>query len=289
MIPERIALWPGVAPGSEGLTLAERIDESSPEPDAFHDRSVCGVTVPSLEVFRPQIANRASILLAPGGAYSRVVFDKEGSEIARWLTTLGFTVFVLKYRLPGEGHAQQSDVPLQDAQRAIRLIRAQADDWTLDADRIGVMGFSAGGHLAASLVTRHQQNVYVQVDGADVLSARPDFAILIYPVINMRAPLVHAGSRLALLGDAPSAEQLGTYSCDEQVRTDAPPHFISVGADDAVVPVANSLSYYQALLAAGVSAELHVFEHGEHGHAIRFAQGPVGAWTRLLASWLATR
>lgn len=289
MNPELIRLWPGAAPGSEQLVLSERIDERSTDLGAFNDRSVAGISVPELRVFWPQAANGASIVLAPGGGYGRVVVDKEGSEIAAWLNTLGFTVFVLKYRLPGEGHAQQADVPLQDAQRAIRLVRAQAEDWKLDADRIGVMGFSAGGHVMASLATRHAQSVYAQVDGADVLSARPDFAILLYPVITMREPFAHAASRLALLGDAPGEAQLSTYSCDEQITVDAPPHFLSLAADDASVPAAHSLRYYQALIAAGVSAELHVFEHGGHGHAIRLAQGPVSAWTRLLANWLATR
>lgn len=289
MMPAFIRLWPGQAPGSENLELVERCEERRADPAQFQDRAVAAVTEPSLQVFPPSHANGASILIAPGGGYGRIVIDKEGSEIARWLNTLGYTVFVLKYRLPGEGHGQAADVPLQDAQRALRLVRAQAEDWQLDPQRIGVMGFSAGGHVMASLVTRHACSVYAQVDGADVLSARPDFAILLYPVISMRAPHAHAASRLALLGDEPAEAQLAICSCDEQITADAPPHFISLAADDASVPASNSLAYYSALLAAGVAAELHVFEHGGHGHAIRLAEGPVSAWTSLLAAWLAQR
>ncbi|WP_018606371.1 alpha/beta hydrolase [Uliginosibacterium gangwonense] len=288
-LPERIRLWPADAPGSEGLELFECIEERSPDPDNYGDRAISSVQIPELSVWRAKRPNGVSIILAPGGGYRRIVVDKEGSDIARWLNDLGITVFVLKYRLPGEGHAQKSDVPLQDVQRALRLVRSHAATWGLDPARMGVMGCSAGGHVMASLATRHAAQVYAAVDHVDQQSARPDFVILLYPVITMRLPFAHQGSRLALLGDDPDEGALALYSCEAQVSAGMPPHFISLANDDASVPAENSISYYHALRRHKLSVQLHVFEQGGHGHAIRHATGPVTAWTALLEAWLTTR
>jgi len=286
---ESLRLWPAEAPGSEGLTLVECVEERSADPDNQSDRAVSSVLVPELEAWPAQQPNGVGIILAPGGGYRRIVVDKEGGDIARWLNGLGITVFVLKYRLPGEGHAQRSDVPLQDAQRALRLVRSRATTWGLDPARIGVMGCSAGGHVMASLATRHAAQVYAPVDQADGYSARPDFVILLYPVITMQLPFAHQGSRLALLGEAPSEADSALYSCEAQVHTGMPPHFISLANDDASVPAENSISYYHALRRHSVSVQLHVFEQGGHGHAIRHATGPVVAWTALLEAWLSVQ
>lgn len=283
---ESLRLWPADAPGSEGLELVESVEERSPDLDNQGDRAVSSVQVPELEVWPAQHPNGVGVILAPGGGYRRIVVDKEGGDIARWLNGLGVTVFVLKYRLPAEGHAQRGDAPLQDAQRALRLVRSRAATWGLDPARIGVMGCSAGGHVMASLATRHTAQVYAPVDQADQCPARPDFVILLYPVITMQLPFAHQGSRLALLGDDPSDADLTLYSCEAQVSAGMPPHFISLANDDASVPAENSISYYHALRRHGVSVQLHVFEQGGHGHAIRHATGPLTAWTALLEAWL---
>lgn len=288
---QRIELWPDVPPGSAGVMLEERIEERSPDPARFRDRAVTAIGRPSLTVYRPAHPNGTSIVLAPGGGYIRVVMDKEGIEIAEWLNTLGVTVFILYYRLPGEGHAEPSKVPLQDAQRALRLLRANAASWGLAPDRVGMMGCSAGGHVAASLATLFDREVYMPVDPADAVSARPDFVSLLYPVITMDPLHAHKGSRQKLMAYADDACRdvalEAEWSCEKQVGPDTPPCFLTHAADDASVPVENVLDFHRALLARRISAALHIFESGGHGHGIRLAQGrPVEAWTLLFERWL---
>ncbi|HKO90937.1 MAG TPA: alpha/beta hydrolase, partial [Polyangiaceae bacterium] len=217
-----VVLWPGVAPGSEGLRLQESITERSTEP-GVHDRFVAGVLRPRLLVFRAKKPNGTGVIIAPGGAYVRTVLDKEGYETARWLSERGVSAFVLVYRLPGEGHSQRADVPLRDAQRAVRVLRGRAREFGLDAQRIGFVGFSAGGHVAASVATRFDAKVYAPVDALDAGSARPDFSILLYPVISMQVGVGHAGSRQALLGDTPSPAAVSSYSLENAVTPATPP------------------------------------------------------------------
>lgn len=288
---QRIELWPDLPPGSSGVVLEERVEERSPNPSQFRDRAVTCIGSPSLSVYRPTQPNGTSVLLAPGGGYVRVVMDKEGVEISEWLNTLGVTVFILYYRLPGEGHAECSTVPLQDAQRALRLVRANAATWGLAPDRVGMMGCSAGGHVAASLATLFDREVYAPVDLADSVSARPDFVSLLYPVITMDPRHAHKGSRQKLMGYADDACQdaalEAAWSCEKQVGPDTPACFITHAADDASVPVENALDFHRALLVQRISAALHVFESGGHGHGIRLARGkPVEAWTELFERWL---
>jgi acetyl esterase/lipase len=227
------------------------------------------------------------VIIAPGGGYVRTVLDKEGFETARWLAARGVSAFVLLYRLPGEGHAQRADVPLRDAQRAVRVVRGRARDFGLDPQRIGFLGFSAGGHVAASVATRFGASVYAAVDALDAGSARPDFSILLYPVISMDAGIAHGGSREMLLGPAPSAASVGKYSLENAVTAATPPTLLILTDDDAVVLPENGLRYYSALHRNGVPAELHVFARGKHGFGIRGAQGlPVGNWPELAWTWL---
>jgi len=287
---QEIPLWPDVPPGSENISLTEVVEERSPDVTAFRDRAVTAIGTPRLLAWVPEKPNGTSVVLAPGGGYVRVVLDKEGYEIAEWLNGLGVTVFILLYRLPGEGHANQSLVPLQDAQRALRLVRANADRWGLSRDRIVAMGCSAGGHVVGSLATMHDRPVYAPVDEIDKESARPDYAALIYAVLTMEQRWAHPGSRRFLIGETPDAEIVDAWCCEKHVGPHVPPCFMEHAADDASVPVENSLRMYNALHEAGVQAALHVFESGGHGHGIRLARGrPVEAWTLLFANWLQAR
>jgi acetyl esterase/lipase len=214
------------------------------------------------------------------------VIDKEGYEIGRWLAARGYTVFVLFYRLPGEGWAAGPDVALSDAQRAMRLIRHKAIDYGVDPRRVGAMGFSAGGHVCADLATRFGARVYQAIDEADTLSARPYLAAPIYPVISMRRDIAHAGSRELLIGADAGPDLERAHSPDENVPDNAPPCFLVHAEDDDVVPVENSVRFQEALRAHGIPVEMHLFANGGHGFGLRKAFGkPVGIWPELFANW----
>ena len=286
-----ILLWPNApAPGSEALIgeLEEIIVERSPEPDVIRDRYVAQITQPRLQVFRPENPNGSALLMIPGGGYQRVVLDKEGYESAEALNEDGVTVFVLIYRLPHEGHENSRDVPLQDAQRAMRVIRSQADEYSVDPDRVGVIGFSAGGHVAGSLTTRFDADVYAPRDSADTLSARPDASMLMYAVTRLSGPAVHEGSRDRLVGPDPSQETLAVYDIAEAARADAPPLFILHAINDTSVPLPNGLDVFNAFMDLGAPVELHVFDTGGHGFGIRHTTGlPVAAWPDMVSAWMA--
>lgn len=285
---ETIPLWPGEAPGLINQALAERTEERGTA--AVPDRSLSGIRTPRLEVFRAVKPNGTAMLVIPGGGYARVVVDKEGRELARWLAERGITAFVLYYRLPAEGWRNQADVSLADAQRAMRLIRASAKRFGLEAARTGVVGFSAGGHLCADLAVRHDRRVYEPVDAADRLDARPMIAAPIYPVVSMDPAIAHAGSRTNLLGADPSAAQMAEHSPDRQVTGATPPLFVLHAHDDRTVPVANALALHAAARAAGVPVELHLFERGGHGFGWgrRTAGLPVHLWPELWLLWART-
>jgi len=214
------------------------------------------------------------------------VMDVEGYETARRLNGSGVICFVLRYRLAKDGWSGGADTSLQDAQRALRMIRLGAKDYGVDPARIGVMGFSAGGHLAASLATGFQRQTYVSVDGADSISARPDFAGMVYPVITMLDPYAHKGSRDNLLGADQSEAREIYYSPERNVGKGTPPCFLTNCADDDVVPPENSLMFAAALRAQKIPVEQHMFEVGGHGHGIRKAAGkPVFVWPDLFLNW----
>jgi acetyl esterase/lipase len=215
------------------------------------------------------------------------VIDKEGYELARWLRDRGVTACVLFYRLPGDGWADVPDVPLADAQRAVRLVRAGAAGSGSDPNRIAFCGFSAGGHVAASLLTRFDAAAYAALDGADLAPARPDALAAIYPVVSMDPAIAHAGSREHLLGKHadPALEQ--AYSPERNVRADQPPLFLVHAEDDSAVKVENSLRLRDAARAIGAPCEAHLFERGEHGFGLMKATGlPVAIWPELLWNWL---
>ena len=285
---ETIDLWPEGAPGAPTTALVETVNERSTDAQ-ITDRAVFGISRPRMTVFRPDRPNGAGVLVTPGGGYRWVVIDKEGYEIARWLCARGFTVFVLFYRLPGEGWAAGPDVALADAQRAMRVIRARARDFAIDPARVAAMGFSAGGHVCADLAARFDTRVGEPVDAVDMLSARPFCAAPIYPVVSMSAPHAHPGSRTLLLGANPTPAQEAAHSPDRCVPANAPPHFILHAEDDDVVPVDNALLLRAALKARGVAVETHLFQHGGHGFGLRRAAGkPVEVWPELFRAWAQT-
>lgn len=282
---ETIDLWPSGAPGRPSPAPIEEVRERSTDP-AYNDRIVLGISRPRMSVFRPARPNGAAVLITPGGGYSWVVVDKEGYEMARLLAARGITVFVLFYRLPGEHWAAGPDVALQDAQRAMRLIRTRAARYRIDPARICAMGFSAGGHVCADLLTRFATRTYAPIDAADALSARPDAAAPIYPVISMTPPDAHAGSRRNLLGENPTPEQERAHSPHLNVPADAPPCFLLHAEDDNSVPVANTLLLHAALRARGVPCEMHLFPDGGHGFGLRLARGKSPEhWPDLFLAW----
>jgi acetyl esterase/lipase len=284
---EVVPLWPGRPPGAQRILPREQIVDRRAT-SGFQDRFVTGVGAPLMTVFRPARPNGAVVLIAPGGGYIRVVIDKEGFEVGHRLAAAGITSFVLRYRLPAEGWDRQADVPLQDAQRAIRLIRAGAAGFGIDPKRVAAMGFSAGGHVMASLATRSRASVYAPVDGADRLDARPDLSVLMYPVIDMARPFAHPGSREALLGKPPERGAETAYSPQLHVDGATPPTFLVHAWNDPGVPTENSLNYLAALRAAKVPAEAHIFEEGGHGFGIYGARGkPAAAWPDLFLAWAA--
>lgn len=285
---ETIDLWPDGAPGTPAAPLVETVNERSTDPQ-ITDRAVFGISRPRMTVFRPDRPNGAAVLVTPGGGYRWVVIDKEGYEIGRWLSARGFTVFVLFYRLPGEGWAAGPDVALADAQRAMRVIRSRARDFALDPARVAAMGFSAGGHVCADLAARFDVRVSEPVDAVDMLSARPFAAAPIYPVVSMTLPAAHPGSRQLLLGANPTAALEAGHSPDRNIPDNAPPHFIVHAEDDDVVPVENALLLRAALKARGVPVETHLFQHGGHGFGLRRAVGkPVEVWPELFRAWART-
>jgi acetyl esterase/lipase len=282
---ETIDLWPKGAPGAPAGGLKETVNERSTDPQ-ITDRAVFGISRPRMAVFRPFRPNGAAVLITPGGGYRWVVVDKEGYELGRWLSARGYTVFVLFYRLPGEGWSAGPDVVLQDSQRAMRLIRHRAASFGIDPERVAAMGFSAGGHACADLAARFATPVYDAVDQADRLSARPFVAAPIYPVISMSAPMAHAGSREKLIGATASAALETAHSPHLNIPANAPPHFILHAEDDDVVPVENALVLRAALRAKNIPVETHLFTHGGHGFGLRKTVGkPVEAWPDLFATW----
>ncbi len=283
---EIIRLWPDGAPGGQGVTVTPVVPERSTDP-AFHDRYAQYTTDPILTVFRPERPNGSAMLLIPGGGYRWAVLDKEGYDVARVFAASGTTCFVLRYRLPADGWAAGADAPLQDAQRAIRLIRSRAADYAVDPHKIAVLGASAGGHLAG-LASARTDATYKPVDTADSASLRPNLTVLMYPVATMANPYVHAGSRTHLLGDKPSAERIAAYSLEQMEWRNAAPVFLLHAIDDASVPVENSLQLLTTLKAAAVPTEAHLFQEGGHGFGVRLIHGkPAQVWPDLVRAWAA--
>ena len=280
-----IPLWPdGHIQPPPGLV--EQVVQRSDDPNAS-DRMLQGITRPRLDIFRPARPNGAAVILAPGGGYRYVVIDKEGYELARWLRDRGVTVYVLFYRLPGDGWTNGFDVPLTDAQRAVRIVRSRAKIDSIDPARVVFGGFSAGGQVATSLLTRFDARVYNSLDAADRLSARPDALAAIYPVVSMDPAIAHAVSREKLIGPDPDPAREKLYSPERNVRADQPPLWLLHAEDDSVVKIDNSVRLREATRGVGAPCEAHFFERGEHGFGLMKTAGlPVAIWPELLWNWL---
>ena len=269
-----INLWPEGVPGLRADATAEKDVNGR----------VGNVHQPTLTYYAAPVGKACgtAVIICPGGAYGHLSMEMEGAEPAQWFNSLGVAAFVIKYRLAEYGQP----APLRDVLRAVRLVRARAAEFGLKADRIGVMGFSAGGHLASCAGTLYDAPEGRTGAPLDAVSARPDFLLLIYPVVTMKDPYTHAGSRQNLLGPNPSPELIERYSTDTQVTKNTPPAFLLTTFEDRTVPAENSIGFFEALHRAGVPAELHVYQKGPHGIGLRPGHGPTSGWPKLGEQWL---
>ena len=262
---QTIPLWTGTAPGALGTGEAD---------------------IPSLTAYLPfgrSTSGMTAVIVLPGGGYQNLAMNHEGRQVANYLNSAGIVAFVLQYRL---GPRYHHPVELEDAQRAIRIVRSHAAEWRIAADHIGVLGFSAGGHLAATVSTQFDSGKPQAQDLVDRAGSRPDFAILGYPVISLTEPWTHQGSKTNLLGDHPSADLAKSLSADQSVTASTPPTFLFLTNADTTVPAENSVAYYLALRKAGVPAEMHIFEQGPHGVGLAINNPALGEWPKLLMNWM---
>jgi acetyl esterase/lipase len=267
-----LPLWPQGAPGAHPNPGPE-VDTTTPKEPLIAGKPIVrlgNVSAPALTLYKPTGKNTsAAVVVFPGGAYRILAIDLEGTEVCDWLTSAGITCVLLKYRVPDSGPYPKSSAALQDAQRALGIVRSHAEEWHIDPQRIGVLGFSAGAHLAAALSTHFDQRLYDPIDVADQLSCRPDFAVIVYP------------------GYLAIAEQNFAPNAEINVTEKTPPSFI-VQAEDDPVHVENSTVYFLALKNAKVSAEMHLYAQGGHGYGLRHTALPVTSWPRLVEVWLRT-
>jgi acetyl esterase/lipase len=277
-----IPLYNGAIPNSRDKGGKEKIE--------YQDITVISnVQVPGIDVFLPtkRFATGQAVVICPGGGYWILAYDLEGTDIAKYLNSIGVAAIVLKYRLPTYGNTTEPDkVPLMDAQRAMRIVRYNSKKWNINPEKIGIMGFSAGGHLASTLGTHFDYGNKTSPDSLERISCRPDFMILMYPVISFTDPNTHTGSRDALLGPNPDKEQLNYYSNELQVKSDTPPAFFVHADNDTGVPVENTLLMYKALRAKKIPAELHILSEGEHGFGLGTGNDHINSWTNSLKLWL---
>lgn len=264
---QTIPLWSGAAPGALGTAETD---------------------IPAITVYLPRTMaqNTPAMIVCPGGGYSTLAMNHEGRQVASYLNSLGMAAFVLRYRL---GPRYHYPIELQDAQRAIRTLRAHAAEWRIDPTRIGIMGFSAGGHLAVMAGTHFDTGLMSSPDVIDHAGSRPDFVVLGYPVISMTERWTHQGSKNNLLGPNPDPELARSLSGEQAVTNQTPPTFIFQTNADTTVPAENSVYYYLALRKAGVPAEIHIFEKGPHGVGLANDDPALSEWSKLLASWLRGR
>jgi acetyl esterase/lipase len=276
----------GPIPNSKPAPDREKID-SSGNPVRY---SYSDVSHPTLAVYLPPAgkSNGTAVIVCPGGGYVHLAFTHEGTDVAKWLNSIGVTAFLLKYRLPSDETMVDKTIgPLQDAQRAIQVVRERAAEWGVDPGRVGIIGFSAGGHLASTAGTHFDHAV---IDNKSGVSLRPDFMILLYPVISFSDSIGHRGSRDNLLGKRPDAAAILAYSNEKQVTDRTPPTFIVHAEDDKTVPVLNSIYFYEALLQHHVSAEMHIFPRGGHGFGMwNHASSGTDQWPDMLQGWMAAQ
>ncbi len=281
---QSIYLWKDSIPGA--IINAEYEAKCNAKSDSIRRNHI---TVPLLEIYEAPAdkANGTSVIICPGGAYWLISVDLEGKQIAQWLNSIGITAFVLNYRLPSSEIMKDKSIgPLQDAQKAIRYVRRHCKKWSINPDKIGIMGFSAGGHLASTLSTHYKDSVYKAIDST---SARPDFSILLYPVISMENGITHKGSRINLLGENPSQDLVEKYSNERQITDNTPPAFLAHAMDDKGVSVENSINYALGLRKHHIPCELHIYQNGGHGFGIGTKGDTVKNWPQACEKWLESR
>lgn len=278
-----MSLWPNEVPHQKRSNEKEKIETGQID-------WITNVQQPTIEVYLPTKgnANGQAVVIFPGGGYHGLAYDWEGTDIAKSLNSKGVAGIVVKYRLPISKSIVEAKevVPLQDAQRAIRLVRSRAEEWNISEGKIGVMGFSAGGHLASTLGTHYDDKVYEKQDGADGFSARPDFMALIYPVVSMDNKTTHSGSKGALLGEDPSDNLANRFSANKNVTKDTPPTFLLHAQDDDVVPIENSILMFSALKDQGIPVTMHIYPKGGHGFSLALEDQRLMNWITLLYDWL---
>ncbi|RDY57776.1 alpha/beta hydrolase [Flagellimonas nanhaiensis] len=278
-----VSLWPNKIPNQS--------PSKEKEEDVVEDiRWIRNVQNPIIEVYLPGkgSANGRAVLIFPGGGYHGLAYDWEGSDIAKMLNSKGIAGIVVKYRLPlSKSITEKKEVvPLQDAQRAMRLVRSRAKEWNINEDEIGVIGFSAGGHLASTLGVYYGEQVYEKQDDVDDLNARPNFMALIYPVISMEDETTHVGTRGALLGENPTDELINRFSTHKNISETTPPTFILHAVDDEAVPVENSVLLFSSLKNKGVPATMHIYPTGGHGFSLALQDKRLKGWVGLLFDWI---
>jgi len=276
-----IEVWNGKVPGSiPNSTYKETVDSA-------YWIKIRFVTNPTIQVYPAPVDKNsgAAVVICPGGGYYGLSYVGEGTEVAKWLNSLGVSAIVLHYRLPDDVIMKNKSIaPLQDGQEAIRIVRRNAKEWGIDPHKIGIMGFSAGGHLASTISTHFNEKVYNPIDST---SARPDFSLLIYPVISMDSTITHAGSRENLIGKHPSQEMVNHFSNALQVTAKTPPAFMIHSLDDGTVPVENSIEYALAMKKHNIPCELHIYEHGGHGYGLgKRNSGTESSWTKACEKWM---
>lgn len=279
-----IDLWNGKVPGAiVNKSFKQTVDS------ADNWIKMRFVTDPKLDMYPApnEKATGTAVIICPGGGYWGLAIDHEGEKVAQWLNRLGITAFVLKYRLPDDAIMENKSIgPMQDGQKAIRIVRAHAKEWGINPRKIGIMGFSAGGHLASTLSTHFNEKVYQPIDS---VSAHPDFSLLIYPVISMDSSITHWGSRVNLLGNNTTPEQVEHFSNELQVNAQTPPAFLVQSFDDNAVPVQNSIVYALALKKYNIPCELHLYQSGGHGYGLSQWGGTQSAWPEACRKWLESR
>lgn len=258
-------LWPDGAPGAKG--------------NQDKDKPALTICLPDKDK-----AIGTAVVICPGGGYENLATDHEGTQIADWLNSVGIAAFIVQYRHNGKGYSFPA--PMQDAQRAMRIVRGRAGEWSIDPKRIGILGFSAGGHLASSIGTHFKNNYYDAKDALDKVSCRPDFMILAYPVITMDDSYTHKGSQINLLGKNPDPNLIVNYSNEKQVTSETPPAFLVHSNEDPAVPVENSVNFYLALRKAKVPAEMHIYLKGGHGTGLEKKHGVISTWSERCVDWM---
>lgn len=265
--PKVELLWPDDAPGAKGTAEGDK---------------------PTLTIYLPpqEKATGAAIVICPGGGYGGLAMDHEGHQIGQWLNSFGVAGFIVTYRHRNSGAGYGHPAPIQDAQRAIQTVRSRAAEWGVDPSRIGILGFSAGGHLASTAATHFNESFCEARDAIDRVSCRPDFAVLVYPVISFIEPFTHVGSRTNLLGPDADPALIEKFSNEKQVTPQTPPTFLFSTWEDTGVPAENSIAFYLALRKAKVPAEMHIFLKGPHGIGLGVNRGGASAWPGLCAKWM---